>query len=896
MSQPKGESGWPTAASAQETRAADSARGDDPTIFTPTPLSDSQGSSTSGIDHGRFAPGTVLGDRYRIVELLGRGGMGEVYRVDDLRLGQPVSLKFLTARLGGSHEGLGTLYQEARAARLVGHPNTCRVFDVGEIDGVPFISMEYVDGENLKSLLNRIGRLPHAKAVEIAQQLCRGLHAVHEQGLLHRDLKPTNIMIDGRGRARITDFGLAGATQNLLASSERAGTPAYMAPEQLAGRGLSVRSDVYALGLILYEVFTGRRTFDGRTWAEYARLHTESTPRAPSALVDELDPVVERVILRCLAKDPQERPASALAVLAALPGGDPLAEAIAAGETPSPELVAAAQTPGRMAPLWVGLCGLLVVLGLGLIAWVYDHYSPLRAAPLDLPPAVLQERARDIIRAFGYARLPADSKGAFDAAHDMVQYVKEHDTRPDRWQRAVKGPVPVISYWYRQAAAPLTARGAQGVVSWEDPAPTVPGMVGVLTDAQGHLRRFYAVPPDHEAQAPTRAGEEPTWDVAFRLAGLSLADFVADASTWVPPVYGDVRRAWRQRASDTDEVPLCVEASAYDGRITTFAVLGPWARPYAPDQAAPEVLHWATAIIVVVLLLTGSLLTFHNLRQGRGDRRGGLVAAGYLFALSFLAWAVQTDSISSFAYVLDALIKALGAPAFFAGSFWLLYMALEPYLRRRWPHRLVGWTRVLSGRWRDPLVGRDVLAGLVLGTAAALVTVLTQVAPLWLGRPPANNFAMLQAVETLTPRAMLALLLQIPVIAVFNGLIFVFVPLLFFILVRIEWLAGIFALLFWTLWIDLFSMGGPDDWMLRLAYGIVLASLWTTAALRFGLLTTTIMFMTLFLLQSVSLTLDFSAWYAPSVSLAALAVLVLTAAACHVALGGRMPRLALLDA
>lgn len=896
MSQPKGESGWPIAASAQETRAADSTRGDDPTVITPTPLSDSQAGSTSGIDHGRFAPGTVLGDRYRIVELLGRGGMGEVYRVDDLKLGQSVSLKFLTARLGNSREGLSTLYQEARSARLVGHANTCRVFDVGEIDGVPFISMEYVDGENLKSLINRIGRLPHAKAVEISQQLCRGLHAIHEQGLLHRDLKPTNVMIDGRGRARITDFGLAGAAQGLVASSERAGTPAYMAPEQLAGSGLSVRSDVYALGLILYEVFTGRRTFDGRTWAEYTRLHTESTPRAPSALVEELDPVVERVILRCLAKDPQERPVSALAVLAALPGGDPLAEAIAAGETPSPELVAAAQMPGRMAPTWVGVCGLLVVIGLGLIAWMNDRYSPLRYAALDLPPAVLQDRARDVIRSLGYTQPAADSKGAFDAARDIAHYVRDNDDRPDRWRRAVAGPTPLISYWFRQAAAPLTARGAQGVVSWDDPAPTLPGMVGVMTDTQGRLRRFYAVPPDHDSDAPAPE-QEPAWDTAFRLAGLSPEQFVAEKPSWAPPVFGDVRRAWRQETVAEGAPLLHVEASAYAGRITSFAVIGPWTEGYRPDKAGPEGLQWASAVIIVALLLTGGLLTLHNLRQGRGDRRGGLIAAVYLFVLSFLSWAVLTDSVPSFAYVIEALIKGLGGPAFFAGTFWLLYMALEPYLRRRWPHRLVGWTRILTGRWRDPLVGRDILAGLVLGTAAALVVVLAQVAPLWFGRPPTDPFGMLQAVERLTPRTMVALLLTIPVIAVFNGLIFVFVPLLFYILVRVEWLAAIFTLVFWSLWIGLVNGdGGEDGWMFHILYAVLLASLWTTAALRFGLLTSTVTFMTLFLLESVSLTLDLSSWFAPSVSLAALAVLGLTAAACHVALGGRLPRLALLDA
>ncbi len=187
--------------------------------------------SSGAIDHGRFAPGTLLGGRYRIIERRGRGGMGEVYRADDLKLGQPVALKFLPADVDRDPAKLTQLHTEVRMARQVSHPNVCRVYDIDEIEGSTFLSMEYVDGEDLASLLRRIGRFPEERALEIARQICAGLAAAHERGVVHRDLKPANVMLDGTGKVRLTDFGLAGAAGEAL----RAGTPAYMAPEQLAG-------------------------------------------------------------------------------------------------------------------------------------------------------------------------------------------------------------------------------------------------------------------------------------------------------------------------------------------------------------------------------------------------------------------------------------------------------------------------------------------------------------------------------------------------------------------------------------------------------------------------------------------------------------------------------------
>ncbi|HEV8660349.1 MAG TPA: serine/threonine-protein kinase, partial [Thermoanaerobaculia bacterium] len=288
----------------------------------------------------RFTPGAMVADRFRIVALLGKGGMGEVYRAEDIKLGQQVALKFLPISVAADQAKLERLYGEVRLGRQVSHPNVCRVYDVMEWNGNHFISMEYIDGEDLASLLRRIGKLPQDKALDIARDLCAGLAAAHRLGIIHRDLKPANVMIDGRGTARITDFGLAALVDDARHRGEIAGTPAYMAPEQIAGGEVTARTDLYALGLILYEVFTGKRL--------------SGSPRSYSLSQDtkDIDPAVQRVILRCLEERVESRPQSIQAVISALPGGDPLQAAVDAGETPSPEMVAAAGESGELRPAY----------------------------------------------------------------------------------------------------------------------------------------------------------------------------------------------------------------------------------------------------------------------------------------------------------------------------------------------------------------------------------------------------------------------------------------------------------------------------------------------------------------------------------------------------------------
>ncbi|NIP94819.1 MAG: serine/threonine protein kinase, partial [Akkermansiaceae bacterium] len=214
--------------------------------------------------HGQFEPGTVLDGRYRIVSQLGQGGMGEVYRADDLKLKQPVALKLLPRDLARNPAQLEALYNEVRQARRVSHRHVCRVHDVGEADGLPFLTMEFIEGEDLAALLRRIGRLPKDKALQLGAQLCEGIQAGHEEGVLHLDLKPANLMIDKRGDLRVTDFGLARLASEARAEGRISGTPPYMAPEQLLRGEATVRCDIYAIGLVLHEMLTGERALGPR--------------------------------------------------------------------------------------------------------------------------------------------------------------------------------------------------------------------------------------------------------------------------------------------------------------------------------------------------------------------------------------------------------------------------------------------------------------------------------------------------------------------------------------------------------------------------------------------------------------------------------------------------------
>lgn len=680
---------------------------------------------------GGYTPGTILADRYRIVALLGRGGMGQVYRAEDLKLGQAVALKFLPADVERDPDARARLLAETRHARSIAHPNVCRVYDVGDIDARPFLTMEYIDGEDLASLLRRIGRLPAAKAVEIAQQLCAGLAAAHERGVLHRDLKPANVMIDGRGQARITDFGLAVEKHAGAAAGDFAGTVAYMAPERLHGAPATVQSDIYALGLILYETCTGKPPFKAQTFEEWRLAHDSSTPTPPTELSGDVDPAVERVILRCIEKDPSKRPASAANVAAALPGGDPLAAAVAAGETPSPELVAASgdegTLPRRTAWLWLGAC----VLALAAAAFAWQWITLANLVPFDGGPEVLQARARHALASLGYTRAPGDSVWGIDADPDQQRLLAARGSTALRFADSARIRPTPFRFRYRQSPVDLLPLDVSGFVRPLDPAPVVPGDALVDLDTLGRLTFLRVVPPLRELKTgPVRAAD---WRPLLDAAGLGDVALTAAAPEVVPPVAFDDRQAWVGTVGDD---PVRFEAAAFRGRVV-FAQWGETGGESPPSagnrtrvQAVADVVGAALWLLTPLVVI---VMARHNLRTGRGDRRGARRVAMVVLVLGIVSDLAARHWVADVRWAWTVVNVRLGLPLYRVAFVWLAYLAIEPFVRRTWPHLLIGWSRVLDLRWRDPLVGQALLAGVLYGAGVAALGAMPETAGRLLG-------------------------------------------------------------------------------------------------------------------------------------------------------------------
>jgi len=321
-----------------------------------------------------------------------------------------------------------------------------------------------------------------------------------------------------------------------------------MAPEQLAGEEVSVKSDIYALGLVLYEVFTGKLPFESATLAGLIRAQRESAPLSPSTLVRDLDPAVERVILRCLQVKPSQRPGSALAVAAALPGADPLAVALAAGETPSPEMVAAAgEGDGLSLKVAIPLfAAVLVLVGLGLfLSW---RLSALERIRPEYGPEVLAQKARDIVRSLGASVAPADEAWEFNWDGAALESEYKRNPNPD-WDALLAHKPPVLTFSYRRADSSLSAITfhsdtlTPGIVSSNDPPPTESGMIRLVLDAQG-LLQFYERVPEQRQEPAKPPLPLPDWKPLFSAAGLDPAAFQTAEPVWTSLAASDTRAAW----------------------------------------------------------------------------------------------------------------------------------------------------------------------------------------------------------------------------------------------------------------------------------------------------------------------------------------------------------------
>lgn len=818
-----------------------------PPVNSP-PLTSSLPASSSGVDEGRFLPGVVVGGRYRIAGLLGRGGMGEVYRATDLTLGQAVALKFLPEAASRDDRAIARFYNEVRMARQVTHPNVCRVYDIGEVDGQHYISMEFIDGEDLATLLRRIGRMPSDKAIEIARKMCAGLAAAHEKGVLHRDLKPGNVMIDGRGNVVLMDFGLAALTSQ-PDGDMRSGTPAYMSPEQLTGTEVTVKSDIYALGLVIYELFTGKRAFEASSLMELMRMQERVEPVSIRSIAKDLDPGVERMVMRCLDPSPSARPATALSVAAGL-GGDALAAALAAGETPSPELVAAAgESEGlhpRLAIAWLAAA----LAAIAIAGYFEANWSLTAKIPLDASPEALALQARTMLKGFGYAAKPVDTAYGLSYAAGYMDYLQIHPAEAaERWRNPALGQPPLIHYWYRESPDYMTPQLDFDTADAEnDPPLTTSGMKWLRTDREGKLLLFEAVTPQREAPAAPKPAFD--WGELFHAAGLDMARFESADPTWTPLASWDARAAWTGMDAATG-AKLRVEAAAWRGRPVFFRILGPWSRPERMENGGnnQQILG---LLMVYALLAAACAIAWHNLRTGRGDLRG----ARKLFLLYFgcmLAGRLIAGHHAPVFAESELLWKALTISALNAAAVSVFYIALEPWVRRRWPQTMISWSRFTTRGIRDPRVGRDILYGVAMGGLVAMLK-LAQIRLHGTAAPP--SLPNLEGLGGL--RALAAFGLESIDGAMFDPMLVLFALFLMRLLLRRPWVAAVAAVALLTA----MSAGATAAPAIDIPAAVLLEALEVFAVLRFGIPAVIVAGLISAYLLDVPLTLDFSSWYA----------------------------------
>ena len=658
-----------------------------------------------------------------------------------------------------------------------------------------------------------------------------------------------------------------------------------MAPEQLAGKDVSIRSDIYALGLVLYEVYTGRPAYEGATLDEIRRSRS-SAPTSPSSHVHELDPAVERVILRCLEREPSDRPGSAIAVAAALPGGDPLADALAAGETPDPQLLAEAGAAGGLTPRVAIACVIATVTLMAFLIVSAERFTLTSRTGLAKAPAVLAGKAGEILAAIGYDEPPGDSLFAFEINRPYFEHLKSSGDRQRRWDAVLTPQPPAILFGYRQDPATIVFESSGSIGDWINRSPpTNPGAVAMRLDAEGRLVRLDVVPPEHEASGdePSR---EPDWDKLLVAAGFDPQALAQAEPEWLPRNSSDHRRAWEGVYPDAPDVDIRIEAASYAGRPVSFRIIEPWTQP---REAPPPPTGWmaragawiSTGWYLTVLIVSG-FVAWRNVRLGRGDNRTAIRFAVFLAALRFI-WFIGAHHVST-----GEEIGILQAHLSYSAQRFVLayvfYLAFEPYARKLWPHMLTSWVRLFDRRFRDPLVGRDLLVGVVFGTTFTFVQQLAAWASVVFGLQGVDPGTANWTLEGL--RGFRHSITAIAGVQT-STLLEMFIPLMMVLILRLvlrrTWIAVVLMSLMFM------AMVIPEVGNAAFAIPVIVCgfAIWWFFLFRFGLLTLAVGYTLSNMLNELSLTLNLTAWWSATTWLVLALFAGITAWGFWASLAGR---------
>ena len=421
-----------------------------------------------------MASGVVVDSRYRLLSRLGSGGMAEVWAAEDTELGRQVALKLLHSRLAADQDFVERFRREASAAAGLQHPNVVSVYDRGESQGTYYIAMEYLRGSSLKDLVRR-GPLEPRYAVELVVQVLKAARFAHRNGIIHRDLKPHNVMLDDEGRVKVTDFGIARAgASDMTETGSVMGTAQYLSPEQAQGHAVTASSDLYSIGVMLFELLTGRVPFEGESPVTIALRHVSEAPPAPSQLNPAVPPALDAVVLRALAKEPRERFADADEFVAALTAAVTAPQDVtqitriapAAAYVPAREPVGPYAEPepeperSRSWPWWLAAALVLAALGLGAYLLLGADRTPV--------PDVVGREAAVAVRELERAGLQVEQR---NVASEDVRRGRVADQDPDAGQEVAEDSVVIIS------------------ISTGPPQVAVPDVVGISRqEAQTALR------------------------------------------------------------------------------------------------------------------------------------------------------------------------------------------------------------------------------------------------------------------------------------------------------------------------------------------------------------------------------------------------------------------------
>ena len=593
----------------------------------------------------------------------------------------------------------------------------------------------------------------------------------------------------------------------------------------------------------------------------------------PSSIIRDIDPAVERIILRCLSGDPAQRPRSAREVIEALPGGDPLAAAMAAGETPSPRVVAAAGTEGSLPPrtAWALLITIFILLGLMMLRALESHVPQTIA--LTRPPEVHEARATDLLRRFGLPEQTFRTSG-FEEKSAYSAWIYLNDKSPTRWERLKRG-LPLLTFWMREEPKPLIDSAGAPEPSRTRPPQFETGSASIELDPRGRLISLHTVP------APSWKPRSLDWNALLDAAGLPRT-MARMAPQDIPPSFSDARMAW-SGAHPEDGTPIRVEAAAFRGTPTYFRIVAPWD---AKDRTAEVPFGAGSGYIIFFYTLIGgavvigAVLAWRNLRLRRGDRQAALRIGTAMLVLEFAAAFIMAEHEPVFWHELSIFLQCLAEGLLTAVLFALLYIAVEPYVRRRWPDRLISWARLVGGKWRDPMIGRDVLIGLIAGLVhsvlAAWAEKVEEVVTGAGAEPHIGNLPLLGS-----PVAGLAQFAGAIIGGITWGLAIMTILMVLTIILRRRALAvgGLFAMLFGG-----YLFATTELWAMPTF--ILLAATFTYIVARWGLLASIAMQFAFFAIFTFPLP-DAFAWYTARASLTLVLVVAVAIAAFLTSLGGQ---------